>query len=324
MIMSSWGAEYIGAPSFYPRSTGKGRIAAVVDTGVDASHRLLSGRVIGGSVDFTDTDGHGTHVAGIIASIAPDCRILAVKIDACGGLPSAIRCAVDGGADVINVSYSTLYNNVGLQSAVQYAIDAGVPIVAASGNNGDGRIDTDEYVFPGGDPRVIEVGAIDRSGKIAAFTNTNANLTCLAPGVDVESSSLYGNFVTLSGTSQAAPHVTAAALLIRDYAERALGRRLSVDETRAYLRQCTRYGGYPWPILDLSAPFDVAEPDFDAMDIRDTIRQICEKSCGRVIDTPEFWVNLAEKYDRGETITREDFRYVALFMKKANYYGIPK
>ena len=124
---TEWGLGLIGAPAAWDSSTGAdGPILAVVDTGVDATHPDLDGRVlpgidlVNGDDDASDDNGHGTHVAGIMAAAGNNgiggagvcwgCRILPVKaLNAAGSgaystLASGITWAADHGASVINLS----------------------------------------------------------------------------------------------------------------------------------------------------------------------------------------------------------------------------
>lgn len=243
--------------------TGKGVVIAVLDTGIDTNHPDLKERIIGG-YNFTndhggdiriieDMNGHGTHVAGTIAGsmngkgivgVAPDAKLLILKVldhkgsGSIRSLIDAINYAVDWrGPDgekvrIISLSLGTKFPNADLYDVVKRAVNHNISVVVASGNDGDGNIDTNEYRYPGAYEEVIEVGAINEINEIANFSNTNETVDLYAPGVDINSSFLDQGYAVLSGTSMAAPHVTGAiALLIEEY-ESMLGRE--VNEMEAY------------------------------------------------------------------------------------------
>lgn len=223
------------------RITGKNVVISVIDTGVDDTHPNLTGKIISGynftsehdgqSSVYLDTNGHGTHVAGIIVGngfigVAPDSKIIALKVlneNGTGKIDDVIK-AIDYSinwrglagekVDVINLSLGIKRSNKGLENAVKRAKKANIPIVAASGNSGDGNIHTKEYSYPGYYNEVIEVGAVDTHNNITDFTNTNEEMDILAPGENIHSTYLNKEFLSLSGTSMAAPHVTGAIALI--------------------------------------------------------------------------------------------------------------
>ena len=175
--LSQGSDEDIDGPEAWQGSTGSGAVVAVIDTGVDASHPDLAGRVLTGR-DFSgsstgathDAVGHGTQVASIVAAggggmagVAPDAQILPLKVfrDSAGsfsmsGYLAAIRYAADQGADVINISLgcggtTSCYSQAEMD-AIAYAATKGTLVVAAAGNgdaSGNG-IDNDD----GDDPRL--------------------------------------------------------------------------------------------------------------------------------------------------------------------------
>jgi major intracellular serine protease len=229
--------------------TGKGVVVAVIDTGCDTNHPDLKDRIIGGynfteeyggdiSI-FEDTNGHGTHVAGIIAGsingkgivgVAPDAKLLILKVldqfgsGSINSLVEAIHYAVDwrGPAGervkIISLSLGSKNPSSDLYDAVKRAVAHDISVVAASGNDGDGNIETNEYRYPGAYKEVIEVGAINKLNEIAYFSNTNESVDLYAPGVKINSAYLKNGYAVLSGTSMATPHVAGAiALLIEEY-----------------------------------------------------------------------------------------------------------
>lgn len=251
--------------------TGKGNVIALIDTGCDVNHPDLADRVIGGynftnehngniSV-FNDTNGHGTHVAGIIAGsinrhgivgVAPNSKLLILKVlnstggGSIGNLIDAIHYAIDWigpsgeKVKVISLSLGTKYPSADLHTAIKRAVNNNIPIVAASGNDGDGNIDTNEYRYPAAYEDVIEVGAIDSKNQIAFFSNTNQLVDIYAPGVNIQSTFLEQKFANLSGTSMAAPHVAGVlSLLIEEY-ESVLNRIPNEEEIFKILMKHTR------------------------------------------------------------------------------------
>ncbi|HMN30150.1 MAG TPA: S8 family serine peptidase, partial [Caldilineaceae bacterium] len=142
------------------QASGAGVIVAVLDTGIDRNHPVFTNRLLAGwDMVADDADpqeesnglawGHGTHVAGIIAHLAPDSELLPVRVLDANGLGNtftlayAIEWAVHQGADVINLSLGAEANSHVLQTAIQYALEQGVVVVAAVGNN-----DSDHPFYP--------------------------------------------------------------------------------------------------------------------------------------------------------------------------------
>lgn len=262
----------------FARALTRGRpdvVIAVLDTGVNKDHPELRGKIVG-TADFVDLQGldtssfigdflgrdddsedelgHGTHVAGIIAGagaamepgVAPDCRLLAVRVLATlrdgdrrqgagivDNINPAIKWAVDHGAHVINMSLGIRHVGGGLPHAdvIRYALSRGVSVVAASGNDG-----TSTKYYPGALPGVVAVGAVDADGLAASFTSYGARITVAAPGVNILSSFAGGRYAVASGTSQASPCVAGAVALLESLA-RDHDTRLGVDDVARILRE---------------------------------------------------------------------------------------
>lgn len=201
---------------------------AVIDTGVYASHKDLSGRVttvnVGCGTD--DTIGHGTHVAGIIAGamnngvagagIAPGVSIISLRVSQDNGemydthIAKAINEAVNRGAHIINMSLGGPGYNATVQTAINNAVKAGVTVIAAMGNVGSNSI-----VFPAAYEGVIAVAATDKSNDRANFSNYGTWVDISAPGDNIYSTYIGGTTksTALSGTSMAAPVVAGIAAL---------------------------------------------------------------------------------------------------------------
>lgn len=238
----SWGADRIHADLMkkYLENNGKtvsDITVAVIDTGIETTHPFFAGRMVPGRnfapnspTDITnDTNGHGTHVAGIVVDCTPgNVKIMPVKAFQENGLgplssvAEAIKWAVDNGAKVINMSFGA--TNLGtnpnwdiiMREACQYAIDRGVATVAAAGNPtnyGEAPSDT-ANVTPARLSTVITVSATDKDDLIAGFSNYGDAIDISAPGVGIMSSWLGGVYCEKSGTSMSAPHVSAAAAML--------------------------------------------------------------------------------------------------------------
>ncbi|MGC4378825.1 S8 family serine peptidase [Fictibacillus sp. Mic-4] len=209
-------------------------LIAVVDTGVDATLTDLKGKVdtnLGKNFipriptnDANDDNGHGTHVAGIIAAesdngysmagIHPKAKIMPVKVlDSSGSggtdqIAMGIKYAVDHGAKVINLSLGGTPSRV-IESMLKYAASKNVTVVAASGNEG-----TNMVGYPASSKYAIAVGATNQLDIVADFSNYGPQLDVVAPGASIPSLLPNGNVTYLDGTSMATPHVAAVAGLL--------------------------------------------------------------------------------------------------------------
>lgn len=258
----SWGEEYIYADKFanYLEKNGNYDLTtvAVIDSGVDMDHPLLKGRVFNGGWDFIDGDGnpddlngHGTHVAGIIADCVDNLnvKILPIRVlDDRGSdglmvntfistVALGIEFAVNNGVDIINLSlgstrpenYESEYEKTGyeeytgyIEKSVKYAVDNDIVVCAAAGNGDDNGnpVDTSR-VCPASIEDIIVVGAIDSNGNIGSYSNYGKSVDVCAPGNDIYSTvpvemSYDGSGIgRKSGTSMATPHVAAAAAMLR-------------------------------------------------------------------------------------------------------------
>jgi minor extracellular protease Epr len=221
-------------PAWKQGLTGKGVKIAVLDSGV-APHSDLN--IAGGvsTVDYTnsynDDNGHGTHVAGVIASknngigttgVAPGASVYAVKVlnrlgegslvDIIEGLDWAIQHKVD----IINLSLGTPDDSAALKAAVDKAYQQGILVVAAAGNSGNSTGSGDTMMYPAKYDSVISVGATDQSNKRASFSSTGPTLEIVAPGQSIASTYLNNGYAIGSGTSQAAPYVSGILALMKE------------------------------------------------------------------------------------------------------------
>jgi hypothetical protein len=220
-------------------STGDGVIVAVLDTGVDALHSLLLGKVLPDGYDFVDGDadvadvgngldddgdgdideltGHGTAISGLVAKVAPDASLLPVRILDSDGAGDTFRTAqgvyyaIEQGADVINLSVGTTSNNHILRDAVEAAREAGILVVASAGN--DDR--QNPVQMPAGDLNVVGVAATDATDVKSEFSNFGGHIGLSAPGTDVVSIMPGNAYASCSGTSLAAGFVSATGALVK-------------------------------------------------------------------------------------------------------------
>ena len=247
-LYSDYQASYlsaVGLPRAWDMTTGSDNLVlAVIDSGVDRNHpdlrdRLLTGRdIVNRDFDPTDDAGHGTMVSGVagartnngsgVAGATWRGRILPVKVlDANGvayddDIAEGIIWAVKEGADVINLSLGGPETGLPgrcptiLQDAVNYATTRNVVVVSAAGNLATG--DPIEPHYPAACDGVIAVGATDQSNNLAYFSNSGSWVDLVAPGVDLTTTaptSGPADYLTVTGTSFAAPLVAGAALLLR-------------------------------------------------------------------------------------------------------------
>ncbi|MBC7545787.1 MAG: S8 family serine peptidase [Candidatus Sericytochromatia bacterium] len=244
-----WHAQKLRYTDCWSKSQGEGTIVAVIDTGIDANHPDLVGQIAPGGYDFVSKDndprdgnGHGTHVAGIIAAagnngtgivgIAPKAKILPLRVlnDAGQGstfiIMKAMNYAATKGAKIINLSlggppggilgrtYFRLYGDALLKK--------GILLIAASGNEG-GAVGMPAQVAS-----FMAVGATNDLDKTASFSNFGKQVSVSAPGVNILSTmptypcylstnhpgTITTDYSNLSGTSMATPLVAGAAALL--------------------------------------------------------------------------------------------------------------
>jgi subtilisin family serine protease len=213
--------------------TGLGVKTCIVDTGVDDSHPSLPALLaefdfVNNDADATDDQGHGTHVAGIVASrdstfkgTAPGSDLMATKVlNAYGSgfssdVIAGIEFCVANGADIINMSlgggaFSSACNSEPLAQASNNAVRQGVTVFAASGNNGF----INAMLTPACGSQVIAVGAVYGTDGRTPFSNEGTQLDLVGPGVSIHSSRLNGGFTPKTGTSMATPHGAGIAALL--------------------------------------------------------------------------------------------------------------
>lgn len=273
----SWGSDYMGMNQLKKEAASKGytrRVTvAVVDTGINSSNAMFRGRTISSqSYNFfannknvQDTFGHGTHVSGIITDATPaNVALLVLKVSNSEGksslltIKTALQYAITKKADVVNLSMGFIDGNAYLydylNSTIDKAYERGIPICCAAGNGEPGSRGVNvRYCYPACYSKTIAVSAIDSSYQIASYSNWGSGIDFTAPGTGIVSACYTGGTTALSGTSMAAPHITAAIAYLK-----MVQPNLSVEgvyrELRAYSRDLgasgkDNYYGWGCPIL---------------------------------------------------------------------------
>jgi subtilisin family serine protease len=227
----------VDAPEMWDVFQGDDTITlAIIDTGVQATHPDLAGRVLQGwntnvtpnNNNADDLNGHGTHVSGIaaatgnngygVAGMNWNINILPVRcVNASGSgteamCAAAIIWAADHGADVISMSLQYYTGTTELHDAVIYANNLGVLLIAATGNGAS----PGTVAFPARWDECMGVAASNRFDLIYSLSNSGPTVDLAAPGQDVYSLWKDSGFLAISGTSMATPHVSGLATLLME------------------------------------------------------------------------------------------------------------
>lgn len=228
--VTPWGNVAIGANMLEENiKQGNGIKVAVLDTGI-ASHPDLriSGGVsfVEGSTSYSDENGHGTHVAGIISAqhnkegivgVATRADLYGIKVlNAAGNgtyaqVIQGIEWAIDNHMNIISMSFTGAADSEALHQVIKQASQAGIILIASAGNLGSG-VETEMY--PARYPEVVSVGATTQKNVRANLSSTGNELDIMAPGIDIYSTYKNGSYLQMSGTSMAVPYVTGAAAVL--------------------------------------------------------------------------------------------------------------
>ncbi len=225
-----WFHEAVGTYQAWGVTTGSADVkVAVIDSGVQDDHEDLAGRVTLRQVSDIPTspsNGHGTHVAGIIAAslgngkggagIAPEVSIYSYNVfrgssASAADIASAILMAAEDQVWIMNMSFGTVSYSQTVQDAVNTAYASGVTIVSAIGNFG-----TNVKCYPAAYDHVIAVGATDRTNTRAVYSGYGEWCDIGAPGTEISSAfagSTASGYRTLQGTSMSSPIVAGSAAL---------------------------------------------------------------------------------------------------------------
>lgn len=261
LLDEQWGLTNLatGAPEAWTQSHGEGVVVAVLDSGVQLDHPDLAkslwhndGEIAGNGIDddrngyvddvyganikalngdVEDDNGHGTHVAGIVAAqagngtggsgIAPGAKIMSVKVlDAnragdSSQLAKGIRYAIGEGAKILNVSINGDGTSPDLDDALKYASQQGVTVVASAGNQSRDIDLAPSYPASSTEPSVLTVTAIQTTGSLLSIANRGLRSVDLAaPGGNILSTARGSGYELRDGTSMAAPFVAGSLALL--------------------------------------------------------------------------------------------------------------
>jgi len=249
---TEWGLTTIAAPAVWAQGAqGQGIVVAVVDSGALLAQRDLApnlwvnpSEIAGNGIDDdhdgyvddvngydfvgrtgtpTDTNGHGTHVAGIVAGackaicgVAPQAKLMIIRVldgqaqgDA-ATVAQGIRFAVDHGAKIVNLSLAGPDADAPLQNAIEYAGQQGVLVVVAAGNGAANMDARPSYPASFQTPNMLSVAAMGMDGRLGSESDFGRTVSIAAPGQSIVSTSMSGGSEWRTGTSMASPMVAGA------------------------------------------------------------------------------------------------------------------
>ncbi|WP_179128506.1 S8 family peptidase [Marinilactibacillus piezotolerans] len=240
LTANDWNNQMIGSFDAWDDGfTGDGVKVAVIDTGFAphpdityaGGHSIFDGKgedALSADPYTNDHDGHGTHVAGIIAAavnspvrgIAPGVELYGIKVfhktkgnsTSASNLMEGVQWAYENGMDVINISSGYNTDNQEYHDLFKAVVDAGITVVAASGNKSDANPTID---YPAAYPEVIAVSSVGEDTQIAHDAMISPKNELVAPGQSIYGLNTSGGYQTLSGSSQATPHVSGLVAILK-------------------------------------------------------------------------------------------------------------
>ena len=213
---SQWALNQFHFESLWPTSNGSGVCVAVVDSGIALNHVDRAAKVaahVAGIIAATPNNSVGTAGAAPGVSLLNAKALTAVSGEGTTtGVAQAIIWAVDNGAQVINTSIGGSSGSSALLQAINYAQANDVVLVASGGNEG---LKGNPPSWPAAYDWPIAAASITETGERSSFSTQGSYIDVAAPGSSIISTITLNRYAYMSGTSMAAPHVTALAALAR-------------------------------------------------------------------------------------------------------------
>ncbi len=259
-----WGLKKLSIEDFWQKANNKGKniTIAILDTGISSTHpefnfkNITRINVLNGDNIAEDTDGHGSHVAGIVAAqgkkvigAAPEANLLMLKIAenanswAIENVIQGIQYAIDGKADIISISgeFSELDTQIELLRKIIIEATALDIITIASAGNNFNEFPVER--FPAAFDECISVGSIQQDGTRSDSSSHSEKLDVVSPGEEIYSAWKGDNYHVESGTSMASALVAGVVAVIKSCAKTKLNRNLSPSEIQIILNKSADYVG---------------------------------------------------------------------------------
>ncbi len=256
-----YGIKMIGAEYEWSETMGEGVKVGIIDTGIDVNHQDLKNRIkaykcfVDGETD--DLNGHGTHVAGVVAAekngigvvgVAPKCDLYIAKafdekgVSSDESVSKSLEWMLENDVNIINMSYSSNKTDEKEKALLEECSKNNIILCAAAGNSGNGEnIDTISY--PAKYNNVIAVTAVDYKGNITDFSSAGEKAQVAAAGKNILSCYKNNSYAILSGTSMATPLITGAIALLQGKAMLRFNRYLTPDEINTLIAMYADYPG---------------------------------------------------------------------------------
>lgn len=267
----------LNIPRLWSKTKGKGIVVAVLDTGIQTHPDLIKNidlskcrSFIPGETIFDNTVGHGIHCSGIIAAqndeqgivgIAPEATIVSVKVLNKNGtsqgnsVVEGLKYCLTLNPDIINLSLGNPAPMPEAYEIIKKLVKNNVVVIASAGNNG-----TEGILYPAAYDEVIAVGSYSNSmlKDRSLFSSYGDALDIMAPGEEIFSTFLNGQYCVMSGTSMAGPHVAGVTALLLAY-YKSHNKTINVDGVRNLL--LTTAGDIGKKGFDKESGWGIIDPD---------------------------------------------------------------
>jgi subtilisin family serine protease len=246
-----WGQELVG---FETKITENKVKIVVIDSGIDSSHPDLNGKIKQSYSVLTNRDvtndemGHGTSIAGIITAnydehgivgVSQNVELFDVKVlDETGkskvdDIVAGLEWALQQNPDIINISFGFDKEYASIREIIDFANEKNITVVAAAGNNIGGEIQ-----YPAAYDNVISVGSLNEK-KEEDILNPEGNIDFLAPGIDIYTTAINGDYHTVRGSSFATAYIT--GILSNALTSRDVSKYDSLENKKKYLQDILEY-----------------------------------------------------------------------------------